>query len=101
AGNLQFNASLALGELGRLLRVSAHPSGAVSARGNARLGGGSDYEVNAKVDARGVSIQEGAQRLSGSNLDADLQARPGLLAAKGMRLTAMGGSFAGSASLVE
>jgi translocation and assembly module TamB len=101
AGNLQFNASLALGELGRLLRVSAHPSGAVSARGNARLGGGSDYEVNAKVDARGVSIQQGAQRLSAINLDADIHARPDLIEAKGMRLSAMGGRFAGSASLVK
>jgi translocation and assembly module TamB len=100
-GAVQFNSTLALGELGRLLRLSAQPEGTVRIGGNANLRPNNDYSVMANVDARNVAIRQGNTRLAGINLDSIVTADPHRIELAGLRLAAMGGSFAGSASLVE
>ncbi len=98
---VQFNSTLALGELGRLLRVSARPEGTVKLGGDATLRANNDYTVMAKVDARNVAIRQGAMRLDRINLDSTVTADPHRIDLAGLRLEALGGTFSGSASLVE
>ena len=48
-GTVQFNASLAVGQIGRLFKVAAQPEGVVRASGNAKLTANSGYLVTAAV----------------------------------------------------
>jgi translocation and assembly module TamB len=100
-GSVQFNATLALGELGRLLRVAAQPEGTLRAGGNATLRANNDYLVTANVDARNVALRQGTTRLAGISLDSAVTADPHRIELAGLRLGVLGGSFTGSASLVE
>lgn len=101
SGSLAFKATLALGELGRLLRVSAHPQGQVQAGGNVRLDANNNYLVTANVAARNVAFTAGTTRIAGIDLASAVTADPHTIDLTGMRLSALGGSFAGSASLVD
>ncbi len=96
---IQFNASLALGEIGRLFRVAARPEGVVKAGGTASYQGGNDYRVQANVDARNVSLRQGSTRLTGINLDAAVNAGPQQIELNGIRLNAFGGGFTGSGEI--
>lgn len=98
---LRFRASLALGELGRLLRVAAQPQGQVTLNGEAKLMGQSDYLVSAKVDARRLAIRQGTTRLSGIDLDSSVMADPRLIRVSDLKLAAMGGTVTGSAELAN
>ena len=98
---LQFNAALALGQLGRLLRVAAQPEGSVQLNGTAKMSGASDYRVEAKLEARGLAFRQGATRLSGIDLVSSISADPRLLQLTGLRLSALGGTLAGNAELAN
>jgi translocation and assembly module TamB len=100
-GALQFNARLAVGELGRMLLVSSHPEGTVQIGGSARLNSSSDYLITGNVDARGLAFQQGVHRLTGMNLDTSVRAAPSRIDLQGLRLSALGGTFNGNASLVN
>ncbi|PWU02641.1 MAG: hypothetical protein C5B51_20470 [Terriglobia bacterium] len=100
-GSVQFNSTLALNELGRLLRVAAQPEGVVRAGGNATLQANNDYKITANVDGRNIGIRQGGSRLAGINLDSSVTADPHRIELGGLRLAALGGTFSGSASLVE
>jgi translocation and assembly module TamB len=98
---VQFKASLALGEIGRLLRVAAQPEGTARIGGNATLGPNNDYRITANLDARNVALREGGTRLSGINLDSSVTADPHRIELSGLRLTALGGGFTGSAAVQD
>lgn len=98
-GNVQFNATLALGEIGRMLKLAQQPEGTVKAGGNAELKQNNDYVITAKVDARGVSLREGTTRLTGIDLDTAVTADPHRIELANLRLAALGGSFDGSAGI--
>ncbi|HLK66887.1 MAG TPA: translocation/assembly module TamB domain-containing protein [Bryobacteraceae bacterium] len=98
---VQFQASLALGEIGRLLRVEQRPEGTARIGGNATLGPNNDYRLTANVDARNVALQQGTTHLAGVSLDSSVTADPHRIALDGLRLNALGGGFAGSASIQE
>jgi translocation and assembly module TamB len=100
-GMLEFKSRLALGELGRLLKVAARPEGTVLLNGNAKLDASNNYQVNGNVQATGLSFQQGAQRISNVNLYSAMQLDPHNLDLKGLRLAAFGGEFAGNASLQD
>jgi translocation and assembly module TamB len=100
-GNLQFNATLALNELGQLLKVAARPEGVLRAGGSATLAQNGDYLVTANVEARGLGFQEGTAHLGGIDLDSALTADSRRIELSGLRLTALGGSFTGAAGLEE
>ena len=101
AAALQFRSTLALGEIGTLLRVSAHPQGTVNVSGNAALDANNDYKVIANVSARGVAFRQGTTRISGVSLDTGVDADPRRIELTGLRLAALGGSFTGSAAVVN
>ena len=98
---VQFNASLALGEIGRLLRVEARPEGTARIGGNATLGPNNDYRVVANVDARNVGIRQGTTHITGVSLDSSVTADPHRIELGGLRLAALGGSFTGSGGIEE
>ena len=98
--NVEFRSTLAVGEIGRLLRLAQRPEGIVKVGGTANLQG-SEYRIDAKVDARNIAIQQGATRLSGIALDSGVTADPHRIELAGLRLEALGGSLTGSGSLVE
>jgi translocation and assembly module TamB len=101
AASLQFRSTLALGEIGTLLRVSAHPEGTVSLNGNAALDANNQYKINAHLNARGVAIRQGTTRISGVSLDTAIDADPRGIQLSGIRLAALGGSFTGSAAVMN
>jgi translocation and assembly module TamB len=98
---LQFHANLALGEIGRLLKLSAQPEGTLHAGGNATLRRNNGYLVTANLDARNVSVRQGAARLSGIDLTSAVTADPHRIEASGLRLSALGGSLTGSGSIQD
>jgi translocation and assembly module TamB len=101
AASVQFHSTLALGEIGALFRVSAQPQGTLKLAGNAALPANNDYKVLANLDARGVSIQQGTTRITGVSLDSAVAADPHRIELSGLRLSALGGSFNGSAAIQE
>jgi translocation and assembly module TamB len=94
----QFRSTLDLAELGRLLRVAAQPEGTIQAGGNAAIVG-SDYRVSGHVVGRGLGFHEGGTRLSGVEFATSVMADPRRIALGGLRLSAMGGEFGGSAEI--
>ncbi len=100
-GALQFQSSLALGEIGRLLRVPQQPEGTVHIGGSASLDRNNNYLVQANVDAHNVSLRQGATRFAGLGLDTAVTADSQRIELSGLRLSALGGELAGSASLIN
>jgi autotransporter translocation and assembly factor TamB len=94
----QFRSTLDLAELGRLLRISAQPEGTIQAGGNATIVG-SDYRLTGNVVGRGLGFHEGTTRLNGIELASSVTADPRRIALGGLRLSAMGGDFGGSAEI--
>lgn len=101
AGSLEFRASLALGEIGRLLRVSARPEGTLSVGGSATLDAQNQYKVNANLSARGIAMRQGTTRISGVSLETAVAADNRRIDLSGLRLAALGGSFTGSAHILD
>jgi translocation and assembly module TamB len=100
-GGATFNASLDLGELGRLLRVAARPEGTVKLGGTAHLDAQNNYSVAGNIEARRVAFRQGATRISDVSLDSSVAADPRHIALSNLRLDALGGRFVGAASLQD
>jgi translocation and assembly module TamB len=100
-GALEFKSRLALGELGRLAKVTGDPEGTVVLNGNVKLDANNNYQVTGNVEATGVSFRQGARRVSDINLYSAIALDPHNLDLKGLRLAAFGGEFDGNASLQD
>ncbi len=100
-GGANFNASIDLNELGRLLRVSARPEGLVKLGGSVRLDAQSNYYAAGNIEARQVAFRQGTMRISNVSLDSAVTADPHRIALANLRLDVLGGRFAGAASLDE
>ncbi|MDQ2947485.1 MAG: hypothetical protein M3Y27_16385, partial [Acidobacteriota bacterium] len=98
-GVVQFNTSLALGELGRLLKLAARPEGTLQASGNAKLTGQSDYAVTASINGKDLAFREGQQRFSNIGVTGSLFADPRKIDLNKFKLTALGGEITGDAGL--
>jgi autotransporter translocation and assembly factor TamB len=101
AAGVQFQSTLALGELGRLLRAAARPEGTVTLAGNAALPANSDFRITASMEGRGLSFHQGDTRLAGVSLDSTVTADRRRIALDGLRLSALGGTFTGKVGLQE
>jgi translocation and assembly module TamB len=101
AGSLQFSSTVALGEIGALLRVGARPQGTVRIGGNAAIGADNEYKVVANLEARGVALHQGSTTIAGVSLDSAVEADPRRIELTGLRLSALGGSFTGSAGILD
>jgi len=99
--SMRFNSTLALGEIGRLLRVAARPAGTLRIAGEATMDAANNYRIAANVAGRNVAVGEGTARVAGVSVDSRLTADPHRIALDGLRLTALGGSFAGSGAVEE
>jgi translocation and assembly module TamB len=100
-GAVQFNATLALNELGRMLKVAARPEGIVKAGGTATLDANNNWSVTGNVDGRGVGFHTGTTHVSGVALDSAVTADPHRIELAGLRVEALGGGFNGNASIHE
>lgn len=100
-GSLEFKAQLALGELGRLAKVTARPEGTVVLNARAKLDPGNNYEANGNLEARNLSVQQGTERIGNVSLFSSVHVDPHRLDLNGLRLAAFGGELAGNVSLVD
>lgn len=98
-GRLQFHSHLALGELGRLAKLAARPAGNADINGTAAMDAARNYDVQARVEAAGVSFQQGARRISNVNLRSPVHLTPLGLDLPGFRIDAVGAEITGDASL--
>jgi translocation and assembly module TamB len=100
-GSLQFKSDLALGELGRLANLAERPDGRALLNGTATLDANQNYEVAGNLAAQDLSFQNGKQRISHVNLMSAVRLDSHRLDLNGLRLSALGGEFAGDASLED
>lgn len=99
SGRLRFAAHLALGELGRLARLTARPAGNAAINGTASLDGARNYLVEARVEAAGLSFQQGARRISNVSLASPVRFTPRRLDLPGFRINVIGAEITGNAAL--
>ncbi|MEO8593900.1 MAG: translocation/assembly module TamB domain-containing protein [Candidatus Solibacter sp.] len=97
----EFQGMLALGELGRLLRLSVRPEGTVRLGGTASYSSATQYHVDANLEARGVAFRQGATHISGVSLNSNVVADPDHIGLNGLRLGAFGGTLTGSGTLED
>ncbi len=101
SAGLQFHATLALGEIGRIAKVAARPEGTVILNGTAMLDANNDYRVTGNIDARHLAVSQGRQRISGIDLVSALAVDPHNVSLDGLRLSALGGEFDGNVSVAD
>ena len=100
-GSLEFKSRLALGELGRLAKRGERPEGTVVVNGAAKLDADNNYDVGGNLQARNISFVEGTERVKDVDLISAFHLDPHNLDLKGLRLSALGGEFAGDVSLQD
>src|SRR5579871_488832 len=100
-GSLRFNARLALGQIGRMLNVSAQPDGTVQIGGDAKLIDNSGYSVDGNIAARNVSFREGGTEFKNIALVSGIKANQSMVELNGLKVSALGGELRGAASLAE
>ncbi len=98
---MQFRSTLSLGEIGTLLRVSAKPEGVVKADGDATMDANNNYKVAGNLDARGVGFHQRDTSIRNVSLDSAVNADNRRIELSGLRLSVLGGTFAGSAGIEE
>ena len=101
ASAAQFTSSLALGELGRLLKVQQKPVGTVRASGTWKLTDNGGYQVAGNVEGRSLGFHLNDQDFRGIGLDTAVQADPKRIDLTGLRLQALGAQVTGNGSLEE
>ena len=103
AGNglLQFQANLALDELGRLERLDMRPEGTVHLTGTASMDAKQNYNVLGDVKASNVSFIEGTRRIRNVSLVSAAHVTPQRVDVTGLRLRIFGGEIAGNASMED
>ncbi len=102
AGNLQgvqFHSTLALGELARVFNIGNILSGTMTASGTARLDANNNCAATASIQAMGLALQSGTTTIRNVNLTARIQADPKAIDLGNVVVNALGGQFAGKASL--
>ena len=98
---LRFDTEIALGEIGRLLDLRQNPLGTVAWKGTAKLDAANNYDVNGDLTAQKVSIEQGGRRIGNLDLTSALHLDPRALALNKLRISALGGSLEGEASLQD
>ena len=101
ANALHFSSTVSLGELASLFRVAGRPEGTVRTSGEATLDANNNYRVNASVIAGDVAYRQGTTHISGVSLQTGVEADNHRIQLSGTRVAALGGSFAGSATVVD
>jgi len=100
-GALALKASLDLGQLGRLAKITQRPDGTILLNANAKLDQANNYNVAGNIEAKNVSFSQGGQRIRGVNLYSAVSVDPHTIALNGLRLNAFGGEFNGNIALAD
>ncbi|HKD07335.1 MAG TPA: translocation/assembly module TamB domain-containing protein [Bryobacteraceae bacterium] len=104
---MQFKSHLALAELGRLVKLQQRPQGAVDIGGTAKLDAAWNYDVTGEIAAKGVSVEQGKQRISNVNLASAMHVyssgSPAVntIDLQALKLSALGGEYDGNVSLTD
>jgi translocation and assembly module TamB len=98
---MEFQAVLALGQIGRLFRAPQHPEGTLTMAGTLSLDARNQYLVRANLTGHNVSVRADSTRLAGISIDSAITAKPNHLDFTGLRVGALGGQLTGSASLTN
>lgn len=100
-GRTKFTSVLAVGEIGRLLRMGAQPDGTLQISGDVGLTPSGDYRLAANITGRDLAAGQGSSRVTGATLAAALTADSHQIAVTGLRVNALGGDLTGSGSLAN
>jgi translocation and assembly module TamB len=101
AKQVQFDGTLALGELGKLFRVAGRPEGTAHVGGSGRYNNANDYQVTANLDARNLAFHQGTTQIAGVSLASAVRADANRIDLNGMRLGALGGTLTGNGSVEQ
>ena len=95
-GTFRLDGSLVLGELGRLLKLSAKPQGTIFVGADVKLAGSGNYAVQARIHGRQLAFSAGRTRVTGAELASAVDADPSVVHIKDLRLAALSGTLTGS-----
>jgi translocation and assembly module TamB len=98
---LELKATLSLGELGRLARLSFQPNGEVVLNSTVKLDQAYNYEADGNIQARNISVVQDKQVLRDIRLNSSLHVDPHHIDLRGVRLFALGGEFTGNAAIED
>ena len=98
---VNFNGSLALGEVGRLFKLSQQPHGEIVLTGSANHLGTAKYELAGDIDGRGVGIDAALKGLGSIALSAHVTADRDTIGLNKLRVGVFGGELNGDASLTD
>ena len=98
-GSLAFRASLALDEIGRVLRVPAEPGGTVFIEGSAGMKSPEDFLVRANVNGSNLAARRGSVRLTGGTLVSSITADNQKIELRGLRIGLSDGDLTGSGAI--
>ncbi len=99
--SLQFDGSLALPELARLARLDMQPAGSLALHGDAALDATNRYRISAHVTSRDLALRQGTLRIPSAAIATDVLVEPANIQLSAIHLDALGGEFAGNASLQD
>jgi translocation and assembly module TamB len=100
-GALEFQARLALDEVGRVAKLTARPGGVVVANGTAKLDASNNYQITGTVQGNDLSFVQDGQRVRNIDVNTAVNINSKRIELNGMRLSAFGGQFTGDASLED
>ncbi len=99
--SLSFDARLAAGDWGRILKLASSPEGTLHLSGSGRFASSKDYNFVAKLNAREFVLRQGKMRLSGINAASLIEVDPNVIEFDQLRISALGGSFSGRAAIAK
>jgi translocation and assembly module TamB len=100
-GALNFQAQLALAELGRIAKLDMKPEGIVTASGVATMDAQKNYDVQAAIGSHDVSFLQGAQRIRDVSITSGAHVTPQRIDLTGFRIGALGAEVTGNAKLEQ
>jgi translocation and assembly module TamB len=98
---MEFQAVLALRQIGHLFRAPQQPEGTFDIVGTLSLDANNNYLVRANLYGHNLSVRADSTRLAGISIDSALTARPHRIDFTGLRVAVLGGQLTGSASLTN
>ena len=97
----QYTGKFSVKEAGDILRLKSRQFGTIELGGNARYVSPTDYLVTGNIRGRDVAFAKPGLSIRNARLDSALEVDPKKLKLDGLRLSALGGTFAGNALIEE
>ncbi len=97
----QYTGKFSVKEAGEILKLKSRQSGSVELGGNARYVNATDYLVTGSIRGREVAFAQPGFSIRNARVDSALAIDPKQVKLDGLRVAALGGTFAGNASIEE